>query len=420
MSTVGSIVVVGGGQAGLQTACSLRDEKFAGRILLIGDEHHLPYQRPPLSKAFIEGELAPDALTLRPSKFLDDKKIEILGGDSVVAIERAERRVRTHSGASSAYDHLVLATGTRHRPLAVPGADLAGVSYLRSIGDALALRKRLAEAEQLVIIGGGFIGLEVAAVARKRGVQTTVVDIAPRLMARAVSSLASEYFHDRHARSGVIFRYQVKIDAIVGRDGEVTGVLLNTGEHLKADLVLVGIGVLPNTELAVAAQLAVEDGIVVDEVLTTSDPDISAVGDCAVFPCRWADDQPRRLESVQNAVDQGRTVAAKLVGRPKRYASVPWFWSDQGDAKLQIAGLTTGHDQVLLSGEMSDDVFSVFCFKDGVLVGVESVNRPADHIAARRLLQGNLRPSPDQVVESKFDLKALEAQATSSAAETRP
>lgn len=419
MSTVGSIVVVGGGQAGLQTACSLREEKFVGRILLIGDEQHPPYQRPPLSKAFIEGKLAPDALILKPSKFLDNKQIEILGGDSVVAIDRANRRVWTRSGANFAYDHLVLATGARHRPLAIPGADLAGVSYLRSIGDALALRKRLAEAEQLVIIGGGFIGLEVAAVARKRGVRTTVVDIAPRLMARAVSSFTSEYFHDRHARSGVAFRYQVKIDAVAGRDGKVTGVLLNTGEHLNADLVLVGIGVLPNTELAAAAELAVKDGIVVDDVLTTSDPEISAVGDCAVFPCRWADDQPRRLESVQNAVDQGRTVAAKLVGRPRQYASVPWFWSDQGDAKLQITGLTAGHDQVLLSGEMGDDAFSVFCFKDGALVGVESVNRPADHIAARRLLQGDVRPSPDHIVDFRFDVKALEAHARRSTAEAR-
>jgi 3-phenylpropionate/trans-cinnamate dioxygenase ferredoxin reductase component len=419
MSVVGSIVIVGGGQAGLQTACSLRDEGFAGRILLIGDEHHPPYQRPPLSKAFIEGNLAPDVLSLRSSKFLDDKKIEMLGGDAAVAIERTSRRVRTHSDVTATYDHLVLATGTRHRPLAVPGADLDGVSYLRSIGDALALRKRLAEAEKLVVIGGGFIGLEVATVARRRGVPTTVVDIAPRLMARAVTALTSEYFHNLHARNGVAFRYHVSIDAIVGRDGKVSGVLLNTGEHLEADLVLVGIGVLPNTDLAVAAGLAAEGGIVVDDVLTTSDLDISAVGDCAVFPCRWADDQPRRLESVQNAVDQGRSVAAKLVGRPKRYASVPWFWSDQGDAKLQIAGLTADHDHVLLSGEMGDDIFSVFCFKDEALVGVESVNRPADHIAARRLLQANVRPSPDHIVDFRFDLKALEAHAKSAAVEAR-
>jgi 3-phenylpropionate/trans-cinnamate dioxygenase ferredoxin reductase subunit len=227
----------------------------------------------------------------------------------------------------------------------------------------------------------------------------------------------SEYFHDFHGRNGVAFRFHNKIDAIVARGGKAAGVLLNTGEHLEADLILVGIGVLPNTELAVAAELAVKDGIVVDNVLTTSDPDISAVGDCAVFPCRWADDEPRRLESVQNAVDQARTVAAKLLGRPQRYASVPWFWSDQGEVKLQIAGLTSGHDQVLLSGEMGDDVFSVFCFKSGVLVGVESVNRPADHIAARRLLQGGLRPSPDDIVDFGFDLKALEAHARSSATE---
>ncbi|XSC47499.1 NAD(P)/FAD-dependent oxidoreductase [Bradyrhizobium sp. RDT10] len=419
MSLPERIVVVGGGQAGLQAACSLRDEKFAGSILLLGEEACLPYRRPPLSKTYIEGSLAPDALVLRASTFLADKEIELRASDPVIAIERAERKVRTKSGRYFPYDHLVLATGTRNRPLSAAGVDLDGVCYLRSISDATRLRKSLAEAKRLVIIGGGFIGLEVAGVARKLDIPTTVLDVAPRLMARAVSSLMSEYFHDFHARSGVAFRYETGVDEIIGVNGRVAGVLLNSGEKLVADLVLICIGVLPNTELAAAAQLAVEDGIVVDNFLTTSDPNISAIGDCASFPC-WGDGERRRLESVQNAVDQGRSVAAKLMGRPKRYASVPWFWSDQRDAKLHIAGLTTGHDEVLLSGEMGDGVFSVFCFKNRALVGVESINRPADHIAICRLLQQGFRPSPDQIVDFRFNVKALEAYARSCAVEVRP
>lgn len=419
MTTPGTVIIVGGGQAGFQAASSLRDEKFAGRILLIGDEPHLPYQRPPLSKTSLESGAQAAVLSLRPSKFFDDRMIEVRSNEPVSAIDRSSRLVNLCSGETLQYDHLVLATGTRNRLLPVPGADLDGVSYLRSIADAEILRARLEQAKRFVIIGAGFIGLEVAAVARKRGIATTVLDIAPRPMARAVSSPMSDYFHHLHAIGGTTIRMNVGAAAIDGVNGRVTGVKLDTGEWLSADLVLVGIGVIPNMELAAAAGLSVGNGIVVDEFLTTNDPAISAIGDCAAFPF-GIDGTLTRLESVQNAIDQGRALATKLVGHPVRYASVPWFWSDQGDVKLQIVGLTAGHDEVLVSGEIGDGCFSVFCFRNKTLVGIESVNRPADHMAGRRLLKHDVRLSPEQVIAIQFDVKAMEIHARAAALEVCP
>lgn len=419
MTTPDTVIIVGGGQAGFQAAASLRDEKFAGRILLIGDEPHLPYQRPPLSKAALESGAPSIGLSLRPSKFFDDRMIEVRSNEPVSEINRSGRLVKLRSGETFRYDHLVLATGTRNRRLPVPGADLDGVCYLRTAADAGALRTKLEQAKHLVVIGAGFIGLEVSAVARKRGIATTVFDIASRPMARAVSSLMSDYFRSLHAKDGAAIYMNIGIAAIDGIDGRVAGVTLESGERLAADLVLAGIGVVPNVELAAAAGLSVDNGIVVDEFLTTSDPDISAIGDCAAFPF-GADGVLIRLESVQNATDQGRVLAAKLVGRPARYSSVPWFWSDQGEVKLQIVGLTAGHDEVLVSGEIDDGCFSVFCFKEKTLVGIESVNRPADHMAGRRLLKHDVRLSPEHVIAAQFDVKAMETQIRAADLEARP
>lgn len=419
MTTPGTVVIIGAGQAGFQAASSLRDEKFAGRIILIGDEPHLPYQRPPLSKAALEPRARSAALLLRPAKFFDDRMIEVRSSEHVVAIDRSNGLVKLRSGESLRYDHLVFATGTRNRRLTIPGADLDGVSYLRTMSDAEFFGARLERAKNLVVIGAGFIGLEVAAVARKRDIATTILDVASRPMARAVSSVMSDYFHGLHLRNGASVHMNVGVTAIDGADGQVTGVRLDTGERLAADIVLVGIGVIPNVELAADAGLSINNGIVVDEFLTTDDPDISAIGDCASFPF-GAGGMLTRLESVQNATDQGRVLAAKIVGRPVHYASVPWFWSDQGDVKLQIAGLTAGHDEVLLAGEPDEGRFSVFCFREKVLVGIESVNRPADHMAGRRLLKHGVRLSPEDVTAAQFDVKAMEAHARSVALEACP
>jgi 3-phenylpropionate/trans-cinnamate dioxygenase ferredoxin reductase subunit len=284
MTAPGTVIIVGGGQAGFQAASSLRDEKFAGRILLLGDEPHLPYQRPPLSKANLESTGQAQALSLRPQKFFDDRMVEVRSNELVTAIDRANRRVRLYSGETLGYDHLILATGTRNRLLSIPGADLDGVAYLRTLADAESLRTRLEQCRHMVIVGAGFIGLEVAAVARKRRIETTVLDIAPRPMARAVSSRMSDYFYEIHAGNGATLRMNVGISAICGDKGRVTGVELENGERLAAGLVMVGIGVVPNVELAIAAGLSVNNGIAVDEFLTTNDPNISAIGDCAAFP----------------------------------------------------------------------------------------------------------------------------------------
>lgn len=403
--TPAAVVIVGAGQGGFQVAASLREHGFAGRIVLIGDEPGLPYQRPPLSKTYITGATSAEGLLLRHAPFYAQHAIDYRAPERAVAIDRAHRRVRLASGEDVAYDHLVLATGARDRPLPVPGADLDGVMRLRTLAEAEALRQRLGAVREVVVVGAGFIGLEFAAVAAKLGKRVHVIEMAQRPMARAVSPEISEYFHAAHARTGASILFSAAVTRITGEAGRVTGVETGDGLRLPADLVLLGIGVVPNVELAAAADLAVENGIVVDERLLTVDPAISAIGDCAAYPSRFAPGRVR-LESVQNAVDQARCVAARLVGRPAPYAAVPWFWSDQGDLRLQMVGLTAGHDTAVLRGEVAEGRFSVFCFKGGRLIGIESVNRPADHMVGRRLLAGEPDLTPEQAADPAFDLKA--------------
>lgn len=409
MTLPASVVIVGGGQAGLQAAGSLRDGGFAGDITMVCAETHYPYQRPPLSKAGLETEgFVP---TIRLPKFFDDRQIKIHLGEHAVGIDRNRLSVSTASGLEFQAGHVVLGTGARNRRLPVPGEDLRGIFYLRTVGDAESFRKALNQAERLVIIGAGFIGLEVAAVARKRGIATTVIDIDARPMARAISQQMSDYFLDLHTAAGAEILLNRGVLEIEGTNGDVRAVRLSTGERIAADLVLIGVGAAPNVELAVMAGLDVDNGIVVDEHLTTSDPNISAIGDCASFPASHG--QRTRLESVQNATDQARSVAAKLLGTPRPYMNVPWFWSDQGNTKLQIVGLVPGCDEVLVSGDPREHSFSIFCFREKKLVGIESVNRPADHMAGRKLLQTRATVSPEQLVAAKFDVKALEADVRS-------
>ena len=410
----GTVVIVGTGQGGFQVAASLRDEGFDGRAILVGDEVHLPYQRPPLSKAYLTGEADADLVRMRPGKFFAEHGVELRAGERVARIDRAGQRVVLASGEALPYDHLVLALGARNRPLPVPGADLDGVLQLRTLGDAEALRQRLDAAREVVVVGAGFIGLEVAAIAAARGVAVTVVEATDRPMARALSPAMSGFFRSAHERQGVQFVFGTTVVRVLGpsggANGRATGVETADGRHFPADLVLVGIGVIPNAELAAEAGLAVADGIVVDEHLATSDPAISAIGDCAAHPCRFAAAGPVRIESVQNAVDQARCVAARLAGRPAPYASLPWFWSEQGKLKLQIAGLATPHERAVVRGDPAQDGkgggFSVFCFDGGGrLIGVESVNRPLDHILARKLMTLGIDVTPEQAADPGFDLK---------------
>jgi 3-phenylpropionate/trans-cinnamate dioxygenase ferredoxin reductase subunit len=405
MSPPGTVVVVGTGQGGFQVAASLRDEGFAGEIVLVGDEPGLPYQRPPLSKGYLNGKSDAESLTFRAEGFYADHRIRILPGERVAAIDRAARQVRLSTGATLGYDHLVLATGARNRPLPVPGAELDGVLQLRSIADAEAIRIRLPEIRRAVVVGAGFIGLEFAAVAAARGIDVTVLEATARPMSRAISPPMSQFFTERHEAAGVQIEPGAVVTRVIGENGRAVGV--ETGDHrvFPADLVLVAIGIVPNVELAADAGLAIANGIVVDEYLLTADPAISAIGDCAIYPSPFAGGAPTRLESVQNALDHARCVAARLVGKPAPYAAVPWFWSDQGPLKLQIAGIATAHEMAVVRGDPASGAFSVFCYEGDRLAGVESVNRPADHMAARRLLAGRIALAPDEAADPSFDLK---------------
>ena len=408
MSRPGTVLVLGTGQAGFQVAASLREEGYDGRVVLVGDEPGLPYQRPPLSKAYLTGKADAVGVRLRPDKFFADHRLELRAGERAVRIDRAGRRVVLASGEALPYDHLVLALGARNRALPVPGAEFDGVVQLRTLGDAEGLRRRLEGTREAVVVGAGFIGLEFAAVAAARGVAVTVVEAADRPMACSLSPEMSAFFRNAHERQDVRFVFGATVVRVLGANGRATGVETADGRRFPADLVLVGIGVVPNAELAAEAGLAVADGIVVDERLATGDPAISAIGDCARHPCRFAaGGGPVRIESVQNAVDQARCVAARLAGRSTEpYGAVPWFWSDQGALKLQIAGLATLHDRAVARGDPAQGAFSVFCFRGGRLVGVESANRPLDHVLARKLLANGTDLSPERAADPLFDLKA--------------
>jgi 3-phenylpropionate/trans-cinnamate dioxygenase ferredoxin reductase component len=400
----GPVLIIGAGHAGFQLAASLRQHGFSGRIVLINDEAHLPYQRPPLSKAYLKGEGRPDSLMFRPDKFYRDQNIELIA-DRAVSIDRAARRLLLASGTSLDYGHLVLATGARNRLLDIPNANLKDVLYLRTLDESEALRQRIASGQRVVVIGAGFIGLEFAATARAKGLEVDVAELGARVMARAVTAEISQFFQERHTAAGIRIHLGVQATSIESDGVNVTGVSLSDGRHVPADLVVVGVGVLPNIELAGQAGLEVASGIIVNEQLLTSDPDISAVGDCALFA------SPRfggslRLESVQNATDHARCVAARLTGDARTYDGLPWFWSDQGPDKLQIAGLTTGYDQVVVRGDPGQGSFSAFCFKSRELVGIESINRASDHVFGRKILGLNRSIAPEQAADTSFDLKS--------------
>jgi 3-phenylpropionate/trans-cinnamate dioxygenase ferredoxin reductase component len=399
------VAVVGTGQAGFQAAASLRQDGFAGRIAMIGDEPVLPYQRPPLSKSYLARESALDELWLRPETFYTGHQIDLLAGETVTAIDRTERRLRLASGSALSWDHLILATGARFRPLAVPGAELDGVLPLRTLADTDILRERLDHAREVVVVGAGFIGLEFASVAIARGAAVHIIEVTQHPMGRVVSATISKFFCEAHRRWGAEVSLGTGVTRVLGAGGRVSGVETTDGRHLSADLVLICIGVIPNAELAGEAGLAVDNGIVVDEYLATEDAAIFAIGDCANFPTPFAIGRVR-LESVQNAVDQGRCVAANIAGKPAPYDKVPWFWSDQGDLKLQIAGITAGHDTAVLRGDPDSGHFSVFCYRAGRLIGVESVNQTADHVVARRLLTGEPKLKLEQAADLSYDLRA--------------
>lgn len=401
-----TVAIVGAGQAGFQVAASLREGGFDGAIRIYGEETWLPYQRPPLSKTYLKEEASPDKMYFRAERFFAEKKIEVVTSARVTAIDRAKHTLRLANGSEAGWDHLVLTTGVRNRALPVDGIGLDGVVMLRGLDDAHAIRAHIARSPRIVIVGGGVIGLEMSALARGLGLEVDIVELGDRLCGRIGTAALSEYFLHLHRGLGSRVHLGASVAKLEGRDGKLTRAVLSNGQSIEASMALVCIGVIPNTELAKGAGLEVSDGIVVDPLMRTSDPAILAAGDCTRFtPTYGSIAGTIRLESVQNAIDQGRTVADTILGRDKPYDALPWFWSDQGTCKLQIAGLVQGHDRVVLKADAEKGAMTVYAFAGGTLVGVECVNRPADFVAARRVLGSRKRITPEDVEMPDFELR---------------
>lgn len=377
------IVIVGAGHAAGVAAASLREQGYAGAIVVVGEESAAPYQRPPLSKNYLAGEMRAEQLLLKPASFYAERGIELELGKRVEAIERASHALRLADGTALEYSRLLLATGSRPRRLSIPGVDLPGVHYLRALADVDAIRAAIAPGKRMVVIGGGYIGLEAAAVAVKAGMQVCVLEAAERILGRVSGPIVADFFAAEHRRMGVDIRCGVRIEAISG-SARVELVESSQGA-IPADLVIVAVGIVPNVELAQAAGLACDNGIVVDEYTRTVDPDIHAAGDCSNHPNGLLGSR-LRLESVQNAVDQARAAASNLCGKPRAYCELPWFWSNQYDLRLQINGLSQGHDAVLVRGTPEARSFSVMYLRAGRLIAVDTVNAPRDHLAFRKLL----------------------------------
>ncbi len=388
-------LIIGAGQAGLSAAAELRKRKYEGSITLLGDEPAAPYQRPPLSKAYLSGETPLDRLWLKPQAWYEKADVDVRTGVRVSALDRSASEVITADGDRLAYDHLVLATGGQARRIPIPGADLPGVFVLRNLAEADGFSDALQTAQRLVIIGAGYIGLEVAASARKRGVDVTVLEAADRPMARTASALLSGWFGAIHRGYGVDLRVSTPVSGIIGQT-HATGVELADGEHVQADLVLVAAGLTPSTQLAEAAGLAVQDGILVDNQARTEDERIYAVGDVARFDlARYG--RSVRLESVQNAIDQAKAAAASICGQPTVYDPIPWFWSDQYELKLQIAGLIEGADQMVRRGDPEEGKFALFHLKEGRLIACEAVNSGPEYMAAQRMIAQGVTPDPERL-----------------------
>lgn len=406
------MIIIGAGQAGVQVAESLRAGGYAGTITLLGDEPHPPYHRPPLSKAWLAGELDAAQLTMRAPEALARKNITLRTGVKVSAIDTASRAVTLSDGSMLVYEGLALATGATPRALPVPGADADGVLALRTLDDASAIVHHLQNCAdkglRVVVIGGGFIGLEVAATARKRGLAVTVLEAAPRLLGRVLAPLLSDWYAQLHTGHGVDLVFNAQVSAIESIDGHVVAVTTADGRRFPSGLVIVGIGVTANDSLARAAGIECDRGIVVDACARTSVTGVVAAGDCTAR--RLSDGTLVRLESVQNATEQGRSAAAALLGLERPFVATPWFWSDQYDKKLQMAGLSTGADRWAVSGTLAAGTFSVFHFRANQLIAVDSVNASKDHLLARKLLDAGVSPTLAQAADTTFDLGELLAK----------
>lgn len=401
------LVIIGASYAGVQAGISAREKGYQAPIRIVADEVHLPYQRPPLSKGFLSGSVAHSNLILRGDDYFKAQNIEMALGHRAVRIDREANAVELEGGNTLAYDTLLIATGSRARQLTVPGAADAGIVYLRTLDHAVDLKPRLEASSEVVIIGGGFIGLEVAATAAKAGKKVVMIEAVSRLLERAVSPLISQFLLDTHVAHGVDIRFRQSVTAIEN-NGSVHEVICSNGDRVRGDLIVAGIGGIPNDELAATAGVLCANGIDVDEFGQSSVPNIYAAGDCSNHHNLFAGRRVR-LESVQNATDQGKAAGAAIAGKPEPYVAVPRFWSDQYDCKLQIVGLSAPDDTAVIRGAIEEGKFSVFYYRGAKLMAVDSINRPGDQMIARRLIGAALSPSPEQAADLSFDLKKLEA-----------
>lgn len=411
MSERDKLLIVGAGHAGAELAVTARQMGWAGSIDLLGDEPVLPYQRPPLSKGYLHGAATLEALALRSAEVYESANIRLQSDVRLVGIDRAAHRVRLDEGRSLSYTKLALCTGGRPRPLVVPGlvadAKPRNLHYLRTLADAEGIRVGLGEGVRLVVVGGGYVGLELAASARKLGAQVTVLEAAPRVLARVTGAEVAGFYEAVHREAGVVIRTGFTVASVeTASDSAIVALSGADGERIEADIVVAGVGMSPNVELAQAAGLEIDGGIVVDELSQTSDPDILAAGDCTVQHSVLYG-RRLRLESVPNALEQARAAASALAGKPKPNRSVPWFWSDQYDLKLQMAGLSQGHDHCVLRGDPASRRFVAFYLRDGVVIAADAVNRPADFMVAKRLVAAGTSVQPWVLADESRPLKDL-------------
>ncbi len=400
-----TVVIAGAGHAAGQLVASLRHHKFDGRIVLVGEEPFLPYQRPPLSKKYLAGELPAERLYLKPQSFYEEAGVDLHLDTRITAVDRKAKTVSVDGADDITFDKLVMALGSRPRRLRLDGENLERVHYLRSIADVDAIRDDMQPGRRLVIVGAGYIGLEVAAVAQQAGLDVTVVEMADRVMSRVVSPEISDFYQIEHTNQGVKFRLSTGVAAFSGKK-RVKAVVTSEEEEIPADLVIIGVGVVPNSELASSAGLAVDNGIVVDDHCRSSDPDIFAVGDCTLHPNEIYG-RKLRLESVHNAVEQAKTAAANICGKEQAYCQVPWFWSDQYDLKLQIAGLSRGYDDVVIRGNPAKRSFSCLYLKDGRLIAVDAINAPRDFVQSKPLIQSRAPLRPELLADQETALQDL-------------
>jgi 3-phenylpropionate/trans-cinnamate dioxygenase ferredoxin reductase subunit len=388
-----SYLIAGAGQAALQAAATLRSNGFRGEIVLYGDEPHLPYQRPPLSKKYLLGEIGLNRLELKPASFYAQNQISVRLDTPVESIDRESRTLRLSGGTQAHYDKLLIATGARVRRINLPGVNLQNIFYLRRVADVDAIRAQLRPGCHVALVGGGYIGLEVAAVAAQLGCQVNVLEMAARVMSRVVSTPVSDFYEAEHRKAGVTITLNAMVAGFEGHAGALQHILLTDGRRVPADVAIIGVGVDPNIEVAQAAGLTCDNGIRVDEFGATNDSHIFAAGDCTNHPNPFVGGQVR-LESVQNAVDQARHAALAMLGKKTSYGEVPWFWSDQYDLKLQIAGIRAGFDEMVLRGDPHTRQFAVFYLRGGLTTGrvvaVEAVNAVSEYIIGRRLIAGRV------------------------------